>query len=233
MKPGWRRIEGLRDLAPMLDAARATGLRRWLLGIGAASTVHEVELSLRGHWRALVDEVASWMPAAWHAAIAWCGVWPDLALLQHLARGGTAPQWMQEDAWWHDMAAAESQECIAVLGSGPFAALAPAWPVPQAMARVWHDEWRRRLPASGFDEILLQLQRTLREHAQAFEQALPTQGWQQRAALRAKLTLLWRRATLDPAAAFIHLALAALDLERLRAELMRRIVFPQAIPQAA
>jgi hypothetical protein len=263
----WRRIEGLRDLAPMLDAARATGLRRWLLGIGAASTVHEVELGLRSHWRALVDEVAGWMPPAWQAAIAWCGVWPDLALLQHLARGGEAPQWLQDDPWWRDLAAAAPQERLAVLGAGAHAALARAWPVPQTMARVWHDEWRRRLPDSGRDanaarprgagpasgptiqqsgqarvapggfaltpgterdEILVQLLRVLSEHAQAFEQASPTQGWQQRAALRAKLTLLWRRATLDPAAAFIHLALAALDLERLRAELLRRIVFPHA-----
>jgi hypothetical protein len=37
--------------------------------------------------------------------------------------------------------------------------------------------------------------------------------------------LLLRRAALHPAAAFIHLALCALDLERLRAELVRRIVF--------
>jgi len=35
-----------------------------------------------------------------------------------------------------------------------------------------------------------------------------------------------RRAMLDPAAAFAYLALIALDLERLRGELLRRAAFP-------
>jgi hypothetical protein len=39
--------------------------------------------------------------------------------------------------------------------------------------------------------------------------------------------LLLRRATLEPAAAFIHVALCALDLERLRGELLSRLLFAQ------
>ena len=42
-----------------------------------------------------------------------------------------------------------------------------------------------------------------------------------RQSLRARLSLLWRRATLEPALAFIHVALCAIDLERLRGELLR------------
>jgi hypothetical protein len=231
----WRRIEALRDFAPMLETARATALRPWLLGLGAASTAHDVEAGLRGRWRELVGEVAAWMPAAWQACVQWCRVWPDLPVLQHLARGGAPAAWLHDDAVWRDLAAAAPQERMAVLGAGAYAALAPAWVAPQALARLWWDEWQRRLPGSRSlgsegDQLLLLLQRTLRDHRQAFEQAAPTQGWQQRAALRARLALLWRRAALDPAAAFIHLALAALDLERLRAELLRRILFPHALP---
>ena len=51
-------------------------------------------------------------------------------------------------------------------------------------------------------------------------------GWPLRRALQARLALLFRRAMLDPAAAFIFLALTALDLERLRGELLRRAAFP-------
>ena len=69
------------------------------------------------------------------------------------------------------------------------------------------------------------LVRVLRDHRRAFVAADPAQGWLLRGSLRSRLALLLRRATLEPAAAFIHLALCALDLERLRAELLRRLVF--------
>jgi hypothetical protein len=42
-----------------------------------------------------------------------------------------------------------------------------------------------------------------------------------------RLALLYRRATSNPAAAFIFLALCALDMERLRGELLRRAIFPR------
>jgi len=48
-----------------------------------------------------------------------------------------------------------------------------------------------------------------------------------RRALAVRLSLLYRRATLDPAVAFIFLALSALDMERLRGELLRRALFPR------
>jgi hypothetical protein len=47
-----------------------------------------------------------------------------------------------------------------------------------------------------------------------------------RRALGSRLTHLYRRATLEPAVAFVFLALSALDMERLRGELLRRAIFP-------
>lgn len=243
----WRRLETLREIAPLLDVARSTGLRPFLVGIGAETPVHQVEATLRGHWRALVQEVAAWMPAAWQPSIAWCAVWPDLAWLQHLARGAEPAPWMLDDALWRDLAAAPAPGRAAELSAGPWGALALAWPVPHALAQAWRDEWLRRLPKAGGDDgddgntagspasdTLAQLVRTLNEHGHAFAQAHPSQGWLQRSALRTRLTLLLRRATLDPAAAFIYLALCALDLERLRAQLLPRLLFRQAAqPRAA
>ena len=54
--------------------------------------------------------------------------------------------------------------------------------------------------------------------------------------LQARLAPWLRRAAAEPAAAFVHLALCALDLERLRGELLRRALFPQislAVAEAA
>jgi hypothetical protein len=223
----WRRIEALRPFGPLLELARGTALRPWLAGITADSTVHQVESTLRGHWRAVVAEVAGWMPGPWQPALAWWAVLPDLAPLQHLARQGEPAPWMRDDSAWRELCEAEPESRPARLAAGPLAALAVAWSAPQTLARAWQAEWQRRWPQRrpDADDILEQVVRALLDHGTAFAAAAPGQGWLLRGSLRARLALLLRRATLEPAAAFIHLALCALDLERLRAELVRRVVF--------
>lgn len=225
----WRRIEVVREFAPLLDLARTTALRPWLVGIAADSAAQPIEAALRGHWRALVDEVAGWMPVPWQPALAWCAVLPDLAVLQHLARGGEPAAWMHDDAGWRELCAALPRARAAVLREGPLAALAAAWHAPQTFGQAWQAEWQRRLPRPLGDAVdpLSQVLRALLDHRSAFADAATGQGWLLRASLRARLTLLLRRAALEPAAAFIHLALCALDLERLRAELLRRVLFPR------
>jgi len=223
----WRRIETMREFAPLLELARGTALRPWLVSIAADTTAHGIEATLRGHWRALVDEVVTWMPGPWQAALGWCAVLPDLAPLQHLARGGEAAAWIADDGELGELCAAPPPTRLAVLAAGPLAALAPAWDAPQAMGRSWLIEWQRRLPQplNEAGDALGQLVHELCDHAGSFAEASPGQGWQLRAALRARISLLLRRAALEPAAAFIHVALCALDLERLRGELLRRVLF--------
>jgi len=225
----WRRIEGVRSFAPLLELARSTPLRSWLVGITPESTEHQVESTLRGHWRATVDEVMGWMPARWQAAVAWCAVLPDLAPLQHLARGHAPPPWMSDDSLWRELCHASLHDRRAALDGGPLATLAPAWLAPQTFGEAWLAEWHRRCPhtpAEARDTLGLVV-RTLTDHRRDFARAADGQGWLLRQALRARLALLLRRATLEPAAAFIHLALSALDLERLGAELLRRVAFPR------
>ena len=223
----WHRIEVLRELAPLLEVARATSLRSWLAGIDADSGVHRIDSAVRDRWRAIVAEVAGWMPAPWRPALAWWAVLVDLAPLQHLARGETPAPWMRDDEAWRELCASAPESRAARLAEGPFAALAPAWSAPETLPQVWHAEWRRRWPGPRRDagDMLERLGAALREHERQFAVATRGQGWLLRGALRVHLSLLLRRAALQPAAAFIHLALCALDLERLRAELVRRVVF--------
>lgn len=205
----WQRIEVVRGFAPALELARGSALRPWLVGLSADSTQAQIETVLRGHGQAMVDEVAAWMPAAWQPALAWCARWPDLPVLQHLARGGELPPGLREDERW--------------------AAMAPAWTDPDHIGEQWLAAWQRLLPRAALvaDGPLVRVLALWRQHGLAFAQAVPGQGWPQRAALRSRLALLLRSAALDPAAAFIHLTLCALDLERLRAELLRRACFPR------
>jgi hypothetical protein len=223
----WRRIEVLRDFAPSLELARATALRPWLVGITADSGVPQIEAALRRHWRSLVDEVAGWMPAAWRPAIVWCAWLPDLALLQHLARGGEPPLWLRSDEVWRDLAVAPAPARASVLAAGPVGVLAGAWPTPHTLGRAWLTAWRHRLPQRSVDsgQTLDQLVHVLLEHARTFAVAAPSQGWSMRGALQTRLLQLLRASALQPASAFVHIALCALDLERLRAELLRRVIF--------
>ena len=53
----WQRLAGAREHTALLDAARSSPLRAWVVGITPHSSAHEIEAVLRGHWRAVVGEV--------------------------------------------------------------------------------------------------------------------------------------------------------------------------------
>lgn len=225
----WRRIETLRDFAPMLELARAGSLSAWLDGIGERSDSHRIETVLRRHWHTSVDEVASWLSAAWQPAVRWWAWLPELPMLQHLARGSEPPPWMCDDEIWRDACALPAAERAGWLASSPASALLSALRAPDRVGELWLAEWRQRLPRTGSDDAaaLDTLLRVLLEHREAFVRAALGQGHALRARLQSRLEGLLQRLPPQPAVVFVHLALMALDLERLRAELLRRRLFPR------
>ena len=209
----WRRIETIRDVGAMLDAARASPLAAWLARIGQDADVHAVERAMRAHLRERVAAVAAWMPPEWRASVEWCGVLVDLPLLQHRARGGAAPAWLDDK----DPPRRKAVEALLAAGNVD----------PGHLGSSWRDEWQRRLPnGQGGSALLVEFVRLIDEHVHAWNDPRLVDGWALRRRLHARLTRLFRRATLDPAAAFIFLALSALDFERLRGEILRRVAFP-------
>jgi len=223
----WRRIEHVRDFPAFLDATRASSLRGLTSGIGPVSTPHEIDTLLRDRWRALVTEVAGWMPEAWQPAMLWSAAVVDLAAVQHLARSGATLPWMRDDSILRDLCEREAGGFGAAPVGGPLAPLATAWAEPDRVGHAWRAEFWRRVPRGhgGDGTLLAELARILKIHLAAFHDGAVRDGWPLRRALQARLAGMYRRAVLDPAAAFIFLALAALDLERLRGELQRRAAF--------
>jgi hypothetical protein len=187
-----------------------------------------MELAMRAHWRERVAAIAAWMPLAWRASIEWCALLVELPVLQHLARGGAAPRWLADDPL-----RAALRDDRARREPGPAALLAAAGVDPDRIAAIWRAEWDRRLPdRSKCTPLLREAVGLIAEHAKAFRDPRAGDGWALRRALHAHLSRLFRRATLDPAAAFVFLALSALDFERLRGEILRRLAFPR-LPLAA
>jgi hypothetical protein len=221
----WRAIAVVRGFAAFLDVARTPPFRRWIGGIAADATPHAVEAALLGHWRALVEELRGWMPEQWHSAIAWAGALVDLPIAQYLARGGASLPWMADDPVLHALSRNAGQPPV----GGALAPLARAWANPEGLFRAWVDEWSRRVPRrpEAARSPLMECARLLVAHRAALAASSVADGALMRRALVARLSALYRRATLDPAAAFVFLALSALDMERLRGELLRRAVFPR------
>jgi hypothetical protein len=223
----WQRLETTREYGALLDAARSSPLRAWVVGLTPRSGAREIEAVLLGHWRAVVDETTGWMPLAWQAAIAWCQWPPLLPALQHLARGGPVRPWMREDDVLRVVCTAAPVARAAALRGTAAAALASAWAVPQTLGAAWWREWEHRLPRPlHADDKLRAVVVLLQAHGSAFAAAPAGPGTLLRRALQARLAPWLRRAAAEPAAAFVHLALCALDLERLRGELLRRALFP-------
>ena len=227
-RPGeaaWRSLTVIRGMPALLDVARSSPFRRWVAGIALAADPHAIETALRANRRALVDEVRLWMPAEWQAAIAWAGVLVELPVAQYLARGGAALPWMGDDAVFGDLA----HDARAPGAGGPLAALAATWSEPDGLMRAWRAEWQRRIPAAVRSDraLLAAFARVVAQHHAALADPAARDGVLPRRTLVSRLALLYRRAISDPAAAFIFLALSALDMERLRGELLRRAIFPR------
>ncbi|HUH94457.1 MAG TPA: hypothetical protein VL742_15110 [Casimicrobiaceae bacterium] len=215
----WRTIEAIRGLPALLEAARDLPFRRWIAALPGDADAHAIEAALVAKRRAAVEEVARWMPRAWKGAVEWAGVLAELPVLEHLARRDKALPWMREDALYGALCAGEGAPT-----SGPLAPLAAGWERPDGLLPAWRREWLRRVPSTPCvrSALIEALSRTLAS-SRHISGDLPTGP--SRAAIAARLVLLFRRATGDPAAAFVYLALSALDLERLRGELLRRALF--------
>ena len=186
---------------------------------------------LRAHWHAAVAEVVAWMPGRWHGR---AGLVRRAARLAVAAAPGAR---RQPDAWssrtragascaprprrrarrrcwptgrWRALAAGLVRARHAGCGLAGRMAAPPAAAAARCRRQPAPGAWRRcggTAPRSP--------RRPRRARAARIARVRCRRG----------LSLLLRRATLEPAAAFIHLALSALELERLRGELLVRKLF--------
>lgn len=224
----WRRLASTGDLANYLVAARRTPLRPWIEGIQSAESSHVLESHLRQQFRHYVEHVAHWLPVEWRACITWMGQLPDLPALLFLLQAEAAPGWMRDDANLGEFITdSNSAVSDSLLGSDR-AYVSKAWQDGVPLYEAWYEQWRRFWPANTrLQSGLIDLGRLVRQHLRDEQAAtLPASG-QLQESLAAGLNAAFRRYSFKPAAACAHLGLVALDLERLRGELLHRALFEE------
>ena len=222
----WRLLEAARSLDHFIDRARATSLRRFAERLNAGMSSHAIERVLRAAWRDYVAEVASWSSQDWRAAILWTAPLPDLPSIDGLLRD-EAPLWARQDPV---LAPFLEQDRRAPSRKSPLHDLLPGAKRERTLARRWYAHWRSLWPKGAAEiKALTALADTIAAHvAQLAQAGAQDSSTPYRRALANKMTRLFRRHGGTPVAAFCHLALIALDLERLRGGLVRRALFAPA-----
>jgi len=228
----WRRLQGIGELSHYLQVARRSVLQRWVAGLQPRQSSHAIEVSLRRQLRIYVDEVAGWLPEPWRAPIGWAKRLPDLPAIQHLLSEAAAPAWMNADPVLAPFAAGTFAERRKAVLDSECACLAQHWNPSVPLYQTWLQCWEQMWPHSP--RLAPGLRRLGALHATPVGAALAgvtDVGGQQRAALQAQYERAFRRCPFQPAAAFAHLGLVALDVQRLRGAILRRLLFGET-PEA-
>lgn len=223
----WQRLAAARTFAAYVEDARGGRLHPWLKGISALSDAHQIERALRASFFDQVEETASWLPVAWRPATQWLAWLPYLPLFAARAGGASWPAWVAGDYRLGPLLDETGD-----LRPSARAVLAPLVTAgdPAAVPGAWANEWQRRWPGLHADlrGHLEELSARVASHLARFQTLPPERTWQARGELRERLRLTFHQRLLEPAAAFLYLALVLLDLERLRAGLLGRLLFDEA-----
>lgn len=226
----WRRLYSIGNLANYLQAASQTTLHIWTEGMHDGNNSHEIELTLRRHYRLYVEQVARWLPARWSAVVRLLAQLSDLPALQHLLSGASAPAWMLDDPELRMYTSENLATRAAALETSGHAYLATAWQQEIALPHAWYEHWRSLWPRAPQQTSGLQhIGELLLNHSQEIHSDPGTQTDRLRERLLNRLTAAFRRYSFQPAAACAHIGITALDVERLRADLIERAVFAEPL----
>jgi hypothetical protein len=222
----WQRLDAIRSMSGFLEEARHSVLSHWISGLSLVSTPHHIEQGLRRRMYALILETRGWVPAPWRDAVFWTAWLQELPLLRRLLTDDVSPPWAADTPLLGSMLSSE------VGGLRPALRAAGALPLlrelkEKSLEANWLAHWRSLWPACPRHEYegMQQLIELIVAHGSQFPTLPPEQGWGERKRLRNTLRSLFRRFATQPAALFSWLSLEALELELLRAALIKRAIF--------
>lgn len=221
----WLKLHTIHDLGSYLQTAQQTALRPWVLGLSSTHSSDDIELALRQKYRRHVEEVAHWMPTEWQKPLQWIRYLADLPALQYLVAGGEPLEWMKADPDITALTADDPQARVQTLQQAGNRRLLESWRQSGSILTGWLYQWNSMRPKSiNFEKGLQSLEKLLHQQMQyqlKYELALPTDY----EAILDQLRLIFRRYAFQPAAVCAYLAIIAIDLHRIRSDLMQRIYF--------
>ncbi len=222
----WHRLAATGDLASYLQIARHTPIKDWVTSIHPASTNHEIETRLRQLFTDYVDEVARWQPVLWQSAFSWCKNLPLLPALRHLLAGEPVPDWLRHDTQLK-LYTSENQELrIQALQTSKFSPIVEAWGKNVEPVNAWLMHWKHLWPKTT-QQQKQSLEHLTRIFTQYLESLSSNQRYQAKSVvdIHTSLKMSFRYFAFQPAAAFAHIGLIALDIQQLRADLLVRCLF--------
>ena len=227
-EPEWQRLEATRSLSAFLEEARATALKPWVASFSGVSDAHDIDRGIRAIYRSEIETAARWVPDAWAAAVRWVQWLPHLLVLGQALRTGEAPDWLARDPFLVGLLTTGGKLDPSALQEAGLDVFLGAVAAGADLPKTWLDGWRSRWPATGrrFRRNLNRLAAALADHHRLFLEADPARAWPLRRELDRHLRHQFHVFLLQPAGLFVYLALFALGLERLRAALVSRALFP-------
>ena len=230
----WRHLQGTSDFANYLQLARHTPLRHWVTTMDPAQGSDAIESELRRLFRRHVDEIAGWVPPAWRPAVLWVRRLPDLPALQYLLGGEPVPAWLQNDSELREMGCLPVESRREILEQSDCNIFLKASQAGESFPDAWMSHWRALWPRTARqDQGLEMLGQALHQYLRVL-QADSCDSVQTRCeTLHGQLVSAFRRYSFQPAAVFSYLALTALELARLRGDLLVRQLFATNLEQVA
>ena len=230
----WRHLQGTSDFANYLQLARHTPLRHWVTTLDPGQGSDDIEGELRRLFRRHVDEVAGWVPPAWRPAVLWVRRLPDLPALQYLLGDAPVPAWLQNDEELHEMGCLPAESRREILEQSDCNIFLTAFQAEESFPDAWMSHWRTLWPRTARqDPGLEKLGKLLHQYLRVM-QADACDSVQTRCeTLHVQLVGVFRRYSFQPAAVFSYLGLTALELARLRGDLLVRQLFATNLERVA
>jgi hypothetical protein len=174
------------------------------------------------------------MPGDWKKTLQWVKRLVDLPVLQYLVDGGEPLPWMKSDPCINGFIADDPLLRLQAIRRAGNRIMVDSWQQSGSILAGWLAQWGSLCPKSAHAdrglqtlEILLHEQMSLQSSQQPSKQQQAAQPIDYEIMFD-RLRLIFRRYAFQPAAVHAYLAIVALDLYRIRSDLIQRLFFQQA-----
>jgi hypothetical protein len=210
----WQELENCRGLESFLQLARQSSLDAWVRHFAPGDEPQRWERSLRRDWQTSLEQFLGWTPPRWSPCLAWTSLLPQLPAIAGLLNSAPGPAWVGDDDLLGPLDTRDRQAFRESLVKRGWQALLQYWNDAEPLSawwRAWQDAW----PAGTHARLeRLEPGRVLLLHPDGL----------QREKLDQFLSRILRDQHPDILPVLAHLGLLALDLGRLRANLLHRRV---------